>query len=164
MTEAGARWQPPAGWYTDPGGLHEWRWWDGSRWADTVSDGGVATNDELDDIDAVAQLPPGPPPLPPPPPPPPVRSTTGGEVLLFIVYLIVWLCGIGILGSVTNGGNYIGFLVWFFAIMAIAGKLGYRWFDAFMMLIPLWNAFITVKLLWRLTHIQRPYWAPAPAS
>jgi len=29
---------PPRYWYTDPSGLHFWRWWDGSRWTERVSD------------------------------------------------------------------------------------------------------------------------------
>lgn len=36
-----------AGWHPDPGGRHEYRYWDGSRWTDDVSDGGVAARDPL---------------------------------------------------------------------------------------------------------------------
>src|SRR5215471_3166674 len=35
----------PAGWYTDPAGRHEKRYWDGSGWTAGVSDGGVAATD-----------------------------------------------------------------------------------------------------------------------
>jgi hypothetical protein len=45
----------PAGWYTDPVGRHEYRYWDGTDWKPEVSDGGVA---------AVDPLGPAPPPLP----------------------------------------------------------------------------------------------------
>lgn len=27
---------PPRGWYVDPTGVEEWRWWDGSQWTDRV--------------------------------------------------------------------------------------------------------------------------------
>ena len=29
---------PPAGWYADPQAPARWRWWDGARWTDQVSD------------------------------------------------------------------------------------------------------------------------------
>ena len=29
--------QPPAGWYPDPGGQTEWRWWSGSAWTQITS-------------------------------------------------------------------------------------------------------------------------------
>jgi hypothetical protein len=32
---------PPAGWYEDPSGVHEKRWWDGSSWTEHVEDAGV---------------------------------------------------------------------------------------------------------------------------
>lgn len=38
--------RPPAGaWYPDPSGRHELRWWDGTRWTDTVSDHGQVSAD-----------------------------------------------------------------------------------------------------------------------
>src|SRR5690242_10889684 len=33
--------QPAAGWYADPSGQHEARYWDGTRWTDRVADRGV---------------------------------------------------------------------------------------------------------------------------
>jgi hypothetical protein len=161
---AGSVWQPPTGWYPDPGGVHEWRWWDGTRWADTVSDGGVATNDELDDFNAAAQLPPGPP-SPAPVPQPPTRAVEGasfGEVLRFVgwlggVWLFVILCE-----SAVTGGTYLGWIVVMVFIALIARKVGYRPADAWMLLIPFWNVYLLVKLMWRLACMQRPYWAAAP--
>jgi hypothetical protein len=35
------------GWHPDPGGRHEYRYWDGTTWTDDVSDGGVAAKDPL---------------------------------------------------------------------------------------------------------------------
>ena len=33
---------PPSGWFPDPGGRHEHRYWDGNAWTDHVADRGVA--------------------------------------------------------------------------------------------------------------------------
>lgn len=38
---------PPAGWFPDPEGRHEHRWWDGSTWTDQVADAGVAATDPM---------------------------------------------------------------------------------------------------------------------
>ena len=35
----------PAGWYQDPSGRHERRWWDGAAWTENVDDGGVPSVD-----------------------------------------------------------------------------------------------------------------------
>ena len=35
----------PAGWYADPVGRHEQRYWDGTRWTGDVADGGTASVD-----------------------------------------------------------------------------------------------------------------------
>jgi hypothetical protein len=35
------------GWHPDPGGRHEYRYWDGTTWTDDVSDGGVTAKDPL---------------------------------------------------------------------------------------------------------------------
>ncbi|MGB0113626.1 MAG: phospholipid scramblase-related protein [Ilumatobacteraceae bacterium] len=35
----------PAGWHPDPHGRHELRYWDGSKWSDHVSNGGVTSKD-----------------------------------------------------------------------------------------------------------------------
>jgi hypothetical protein len=35
----------PAGWFPDPGGVHDHRYWDGTRWTEHVADGGVAAFD-----------------------------------------------------------------------------------------------------------------------
>jgi hypothetical protein len=36
----------PAGWYSDPSGRHELRWWEG-RWTEAVNDGGQVGTDAL---------------------------------------------------------------------------------------------------------------------
>ncbi|HEX6568222.1 MAG TPA: DUF2510 domain-containing protein [Acidimicrobiales bacterium] len=38
---------PTAGWNPDPTGRHEYRYWDGSRWTDDVSDNGVTAVDPV---------------------------------------------------------------------------------------------------------------------
>lgn len=38
---------PAPGWQPDPTGRHEYRYWDGTKWSDDVSDGGVATTDPV---------------------------------------------------------------------------------------------------------------------
>lgn len=38
---------PPFGWYPDPSGRHEQRYWDGTRWTEQVSDGGQQAVDPL---------------------------------------------------------------------------------------------------------------------
>jgi putative membrane protein len=35
----------PAGWFPDPGGRHEWRFWDGIGWTDQVGDAGQLTTE-----------------------------------------------------------------------------------------------------------------------
>jgi hypothetical protein len=37
----------PAAWLPDPLSRHEHRWWDGQRWTESVSDGGVVSTDPL---------------------------------------------------------------------------------------------------------------------
>ena len=39
---------PAAGWNPDPTGRHEYRYWDGDRWTDDVSDTGVTSVDPVD--------------------------------------------------------------------------------------------------------------------
>jgi len=43
----GLTWAP--GWFPDPTGRHDHRWWDGAAWTAHVADGGVAAIDALDD-------------------------------------------------------------------------------------------------------------------
>lgn len=49
----------PQEWLPDPSGRHELRWWDGRRWTEHVSDGGVTTADQPGEL---------------PPPPPSAKS------------------------------------------------------------------------------------------
>jgi Domain of unknown function (DUF4328)/Protein of unknown function (DUF2510) len=38
---------PGPGWFPDPAGRFDYRWWDGARWTDTVSRGGSTTTDPV---------------------------------------------------------------------------------------------------------------------
>jgi len=38
---------PPSGWYPDPSSRHQYRYWDGGRWTEHVSDNGAATVDPV---------------------------------------------------------------------------------------------------------------------
>ena len=55
-----------AGWFADPGRRHEYRYYDGSAWADWVSDSGVVAVESLPA--PVVPEPQAPLPLPPPEP------------------------------------------------------------------------------------------------
>jgi hypothetical protein len=44
---AGTGGSQPAQWASDPGGRHEFRYWDGTKWTDQVSDGGVEATDSM---------------------------------------------------------------------------------------------------------------------
>src|SRR4051794_5745369 len=67
-----------------------------------------------------------------------------------------------ILPEALTGGSYLGWFAVMVFIVLVAGKVGYRPSDAWMLLIPFWNVYVLGKLLWRLACIQRHYWAPAP--
>jgi hypothetical protein len=51
------------GWYADPSGQHQFRWWDGSAWTTYVGDDGELAIDDA----PLPRLPPSPPDLAPPP-------------------------------------------------------------------------------------------------
>src|SRR5688500_17736240 len=38
---------PEPGWYPDPAGKHEHRYWDGTQWSDQVSDAGKTSTDAM---------------------------------------------------------------------------------------------------------------------
>lgn len=57
-TDAG--FPPLFGWYPDPDGRHEERYWDGRTWSDHVRDGGIAASDPLgEEAPWVSPTPPG---------------------------------------------------------------------------------------------------------
>lgn len=46
--------QLASGWYADPSGRHLYRYWDGSRWSNQISDGKASAIDPID-LDEIAQ-------------------------------------------------------------------------------------------------------------
>jgi hypothetical protein len=48
----GLTWEP--GWFPDPTGRHDHRWWDGLAWTAHVADAGVAGRDPLDPLGAAS--------------------------------------------------------------------------------------------------------------
>lgn len=48
----GLTWEP--GWFPDPTGRHDHRWWDGAAWTAHVADAGVAGSDPIDGPDVTA--------------------------------------------------------------------------------------------------------------
>lgn len=49
----------PPGWFRDPTGRHDHRWWDGAAWTGHVADAGVASSDALPAADTPASGAPG---------------------------------------------------------------------------------------------------------
>jgi len=47
--------QPDPDWYPDPGGVHEYRYWDGASWTDGVATDGVVTEEPLARLPAAQQ-------------------------------------------------------------------------------------------------------------
>jgi hypothetical protein len=47
MGDDSASGSPKAGWYADPTGRHQYRYWDGAQWTPHVADEGVASVDEM---------------------------------------------------------------------------------------------------------------------
>lgn len=108
----------PPGWYNDPTGVGEARYWDGTTWTQSVSTGGVTVNAPIEPDKAT--VPPirgtefratAPPPIPTPayvPPPiektpPPQRSSGGliGTILAIGLAIIVVI----VLIAVLNNGD-----------------------------------------------------------
>src|SRR5437763_5789191 len=121
----------PAAWVSDPTRQHEARYWDGQRWTEHVSDGGVAGTD----------------PLPPPPrpvPPPPrlgVPQREDPAPSHFLRFFGIWLAMV-LLCYVIVG------IVWAAFALAATGR---RKRDLLMLLIPVWGTIVMVQTIWRYT-------------
>ena len=82
--------QPVApGWYPDPQGHHEHRYWDGSRWTDEVADRGVETSE----------------PLPPAPPAPTVAPASSRRRPWTVVVLVLAALALAFAGFVVLRGG-----------------------------------------------------------
>jgi hypothetical protein len=115
---------PTPGWHPDPTGRHEYRYWDGTRWTDDVSDNGVTSVDPVDGgaTDATAPLDPTqqygtpsggygaqpgygqPPTSGPHPPGQPVRSGPSTGLIVGLAAVAVLLIA-GIVFLVTRDGD-----------------------------------------------------------
>lgn len=71
--------QVPAGWYVDPTGNHSYRYWDGARWTERVSDGGSTGVDPTELDPELVEVPP-PPGSQAPGPPPQQQAQPGVQV------------------------------------------------------------------------------------
>jgi len=80
MSEA-ATWPP--GWFPDPTGRHDHRWWDGAAWTAHVADAGIATVDPLPEAPIATSAAPGRP-----------ASAPHGTDPVAVVALIAGLLGI----------------------------------------------------------------------
>ena len=158
----------PSGWYPDPGGRHEHRFWNGKAWTDHVSDNGLIRTSPLAN-DQRANL-------------------RWYEPLLYVVILLLWIGVTAGVATVVNdhaldgkvavtqeqadqyrsdAQNQAAIAAAVTALVAmafIAPRVGYRIRDTFMLLIPIWGLVILLKLLWRLACSSRHYWAAAPGG
>src|SRR5688500_1676222 len=102
----------PPGWYPDPGGRHEQRYWDGRTWTVGVADGPVVVEDPL-------------------PPPEQARTPLGvrpPETRAQLPLRALKLAGAGLLGAVFAGaaGSAVGALLFNQSLLArlVLGQLG----------------------------------------
>lgn len=109
----------PAGWYADPSGRSELRYWDGSQWTQHIARAGQTSTDDLDAATSEVGFPPPavvPPPMPPPPvagapqayQPPvygsaPAQATVAGLAIASMVLGIVWIYWIGSVLAIIFG-------------------------------------------------------------
>jgi hypothetical protein len=76
---------PDTGWYADPRGRHELRWFDGEQWTDHVADAGVQTTDDPGSAPQRQAAPVVPPAPAPPRQPTPQRRGLSGCAIAAIV-------------------------------------------------------------------------------
>lgn len=102
-----------AGWYPDPRGEHEHRWWDGARWTEHVATAERSSRAPVTPpgpSGGPASSAAGPPPVGASPPPPPARPpdrparTNGKAVASLVVALVAgWVPFLGSLAAVVLG-------------------------------------------------------------
>lgn len=83
-----------AGWFPDPGGRHQWRYWDGTRWTDAVADQGVTGVEPVagPGVHPVTQPPRGGDPTGPPGPGQRSPSTSPAGVAVMVGRVAVGVC------------------------------------------------------------------------
>jgi hypothetical protein len=92
----------PANWYPDPSGRHQLRYWDGTRWTENVSNGGVVSRD-----DPVAS------PAAPAPPPPaawgqqPAQPLNGLATALTVLLVLTMLAALAAAAALFNRASLL---------------------------------------------------------
>lgn len=109
----------PSGWYADPTRRHAYRYWDGSRWTDQVSDGGTPGVDPVEVDAELSETPPAPGTKAPAPAEPaqqpaqqrPVEVTqssgggTGAGVVLGVIIALVLVGAVIYFVFLSDGGD-----------------------------------------------------------
>jgi hypothetical protein len=99
------------------------------------------------------------------PRPRPVPLRLAYTVLVLMVFfavpgLVAW--ALGRIGGGPSGDSMVPIVVLFVLGALAAGRVSYRWFDAFLVLIPIYGLFFLVKLAWRLALLPYRDWPPRP--
>jgi hypothetical protein len=156
---------PPPGWYDDPREPGHQRYWDGSAWSYVgprpSASGAVAapaatwTGDPWRHSPLPTSRPAG------------VRSAT--TVALFVGYFVVLgFAPVPLSILLPSDASRTGLLtlvaavlnIAFFAFLARKGS--YRWFDAFLLLVPVYGIFWACRIFWRVANLPYRDWRPRP--
>lgn len=62
------------------------------------------------------------------------------------------------------GGPEVTFALLLAAHAVLATKVSYRWFDAFLLLVPIYGVVWSVKILYRVAALPRRDWPPRPGE
>jgi hypothetical protein len=102
--------EPPAaliqdpGWYVDPGGRHQFRYWDGAGWTDQVADGGAMTVEPLVGYGPTPSVAPG-------PAAPPAKKRRGllvGLAIAAVVLIVAVVAVVLVLSGGDGSGSFSG--------------------------------------------------------
>ncbi len=66
-------------------------------------------------------------------------------LLLLVVGIATYGVGLSVIAALT--------------VLVVPERVGYRRRDAFMIFIPIWNWVWGIMMMWRLTHLQHPFWS-----
>ena len=98
----------PPGWYQDPTGQGDARYWNGASWTQSVNRGGVTLNAGIDPSQAlVAPVPGTQVSIPPPPPPVQKQSDSSSRSLLSVIFGVgvVFLIVIVVYAIISNNSD-----------------------------------------------------------
>ena len=122
------------GWYADPTGRHQRRYWNGYVWSEFVNDGG-ATFVSVHDISAH-----------------PLATTTERPDNGFVHLLRFF----GFMGLFALGSSLLIGFVW---LPFVLTRVGYRKRDTALAFIPIFGTILCVTGFWRLSALDA-YWTP----